>query len=116
MPRRKNNIWKNKITFSNLLSAHKRAKKGKRFRDEVIRFEMDLEENLMSIGKELLNGTYEFGRFREFRIYEPKERIIMASPYKDRVIPQWCVENFIKPYSIPPLAPGAGMKAPIIKT
>ena len=79
MPRRKNNIWRNKITFSNLLAAHKRAKKGKRFRDEVIRFEMNLEENLMNIGKELLNGSYEFGHFREFRIYEPKERLTIKS-------------------------------------
>lgn len=97
MPRRKNNIWRNKITFSNLLAAHKRAKKGKRFRDEVIRFEMNLEENLMNIGKELLNGTYEFGRFREFRIYEPKERIIKVLPYRDRIVHQLYVEECLKP-------------------
>ena len=97
MPKRKNNVWKKCITFSNLLSAHNRAKKGKRFREEVIRFEMNLEENLMEIGKELLNGSYKFGRYREFTIYEPKERHIKFLPYRDRIVHQLYVEEYLKP-------------------
>lgn len=97
MPRRKNDIWKKSITFSNLLLAHKRAKKGKRFREEVIKFEMNLEENLMKIGRELLDGTYEFGKFREFTIYEPKERKIKVLPYRDRIVHQLYVEECLKP-------------------
>lgn len=97
MPKRKNNVWKKCITFSKLLLAHNRAKKGKRFREEVIRFEMNLEENLMTIGKELLLGTYKFGDFREFTIYEPKERKIKVLPYRDRIVHQLYVEECLKP-------------------
>lgn len=97
MSKRRNNIWESKITFSNLLLAHNRAKKGKRFREEVIRFEMNLEENLIKIGKELLSGTYEFGKFREFKIYEPKERLIKVLPYRDRIVHQLYVEECLKP-------------------
>ena len=45
--------------------------------------------------------TYKHGRYKEFKVYEPKERIIKASNYIDRVVHQWYVENFIKPYFVP---------------
>lgn len=44
---------------------------------------------------------YKHGGYTKFKIYEPKERIIMASEYKDRVVHQWYVEKFIKPYFVP---------------
>ncbi len=97
MPKRQNNIWEKTITFSKLLSAHKRAKKGKKFREEIIKFEMNLEENLIQIGNQLKNGTYEFGKFREFTIYEPKERKIKVLPYRDRIVHQLYVEECLKP-------------------
>ena len=34
-------------------------------------------------------------------MYEPKERTIQALPYQDRIVHQWYVEEFIKPYIIP---------------
>ena len=79
------------------MEAHNRAKKGKRFRKEVILFEMNLEENLIEIGQELLNNTYEFGKYREFFIYEPKERRIKVLPYRDRIVHQLYVEEILKP-------------------
>ena len=41
------------------------------------------------------------GNYFEFRVYEPKERIIHALPYVDRIVHQWYVEEFIKPYIVP---------------
>lgn len=79
------------------MEAHNKAKKGKRFRNEVILFEQDLESNLFEIARELKRGTYKPLGYREFYVYEPKERLIKAAPYKDRVIHQWYVLNFIKP-------------------
>ncbi|NLI12812.1 MAG: RNA-dependent DNA polymerase [Peptococcaceae bacterium] len=90
-------IFDHALTFSKLLEAHLRARKGKRFREEVIRFEMDLEGNLTALARKLKNGTYRLQGYREFTIYEPKERLIRAAPYCDRVIHQWYVINFIKP-------------------
>ena len=39
--------------------------------------------------------------YRKFKIYEPKERIIWALPFRDRVMHQWYVEEFIKPIFLP---------------
>ena len=46
-------------------------------------------------------NRYQFGKYREFVVYEPKERIIKSLPYRDRVVHQWFVEEFIKPYYYP---------------
>lgn len=81
-----------------MLNAHERASKGKKNKSEVIIFEMDLETNIVRIIDEIRNGTYQFGEYREFIIYEPKERIIKSLPYRDRIVHQWYIEEFIKPY------------------
>lgn len=41
------------------------------------------------------------GQYREFKIYEPKERVIKSLPFRDRIVHQWVVHEFIKPYYIP---------------
>lgn len=84
-----------------LLEAHERAKKGKNNRPEIIRFEMDLESNLINLLHKLKTRQYRASAYHEFYIYEPKERLIKSLPYKDRIIHQWYVEEFIKPYFIP---------------
>ena len=43
MPKRVNDIYVEKITFSKLLEAHNKCKKHKRFKKQVIEFEMNLE-------------------------------------------------------------------------
>lgn len=101
MPKRVNNVFKENITFSKLLEAHNKCKKNKRFKKQVIEFEMNLERNIIEIGRSLLSGSYTFSKYFEFTIYEPKERKIKTLNYKDRVVICWYVENFLKPYFKP---------------
>lgn len=75
MPKRINHIFQKQITFTKLLEAHQKTKKGKRFKKQVIEFEMDLETNLLQIGRELKNGRYNFSKYFEFTIYEPKKKM-----------------------------------------
>lgn len=92
------NIYDEKLTFENLLEAHKRASKNKTTKRDLLKFNIDLETNIINIYNELKKGTYKTGKYREFVVYEPKKRIIKALPYKDRVVQQWYIEEFIKPY------------------
>lgn len=101
MPKTVRNVYDKAVTFENLLKAHKKARRGKREKREVILFELNLESELLRIEQELKYGKYKYGEYKEFKIYEPKERTIMASSYIDRIIHQWYVENFIKPYFVP---------------
>ena len=86
------------LTFDKMLSAHYRAVKNKRKKKEVILFEMDLENNIINLIDDIKNKTYHLGKYREFKVYEPKERLIKSLPYRDRIVHQWYVEEFIKPY------------------
>lgn len=101
MPKKIKNCFYSKLTFENLLSAHKRSRKNKPYKSEVILFELNLENNLINLLNQIRNHTYHLGNYFEFTIYEPKERKIKALPYRDRIVHQWYVEEFIKPYIVP---------------
>ncbi|WP_018749870.1 RNA-directed DNA polymerase [Paenibacillus sanguinis] len=89
-------LFKEIVSFENLEAAYRSAAKLKRYRTDVLKFTRNLEENLINIQNELIHKTYEVGRYREFYVYEPKKRLIMALPFKDRVV-QWAIYRVIEP-------------------
>lgn len=95
------NCFYKSITFEKFILAHNRAKKHKGYKDEVIKFEFDLENNLYNLMDSIKNNTYKLSNYFSFKVYEPKERTIKALPYKDRIVHQWYIEEFIKPYIVP---------------
>lgn len=101
MPKKIKNCFDENITFAKFLAAYKRAKLQKTYKKEVIEFEMSLENNLTNLMRKIQNGTYRLGKYYQFTVYEPKERIIQALPFVDRIVHQWYVEEFIKPYIVP---------------
>lgn len=101
MPKKIKKCFDENLTFQKFLEAHYRAKKHKSYKSDVIKFEMNLENNITNLLNEVKNNRYRIGKYNTFKIYEPKERLIKALPYKDRVVHQWYVEEFIKPYIIP---------------
>lgn len=46
------------LTFDKLLKAHNRASKGKKTKNEIIIFEMDLETNLIRLLKDIKHKRY----------------------------------------------------------
>ena len=95
------NVFDRKLTYIKLIEAHYRAVLGKKKKREVLLFEEDLETNVYNLLYKLERGIYKLGKYREFKVYEPKERTIKSLPYKDRVVHQWYVEEFIKPFYVP---------------
>jgi len=81
-----NNLYPAIYSFESLHAAYLRARRGKRTRAEVQRFELDLEGNLIQLHNELVLGTYKTGKYRQFIVPEPKERIVAALPFRDRVV------------------------------
>lgn len=101
MPKTIRNCYYRKLTFDNLYNAYIRASLNKRNKRSVIKFSVDLETYLSNIYNELYNNSYKSSKYREFIIYEPKKRIIKALPFRDRIVHQWYIEEFIKPYIVP---------------
>lgn len=70
---------------SNLAYAFIKASRGKQAKKEVISFRAHLWDNLNEMGRTLFDGTYRFGQYHTFTIFDPKERLICAAPFRDRV-------------------------------
>jgi len=90
-----------RLTYEALLEAHKKSKKGKGYRTELIKFNLKQEEYIMWLYKELKNMTYKHGGYQVFYITEPKLRKIEKSRYIDRIVHRWLVDNFLIPLYVP---------------
>lgn len=83
-----NNLFEKTCSFESLLSAYKRAKRGKSRRESVARFNWRLEAHILRLSEELLAGAYRPGFYRSFIVHDAKKRHIQAAPFRDRVVHQ----------------------------
>ena len=72
--------------MENLYSAWHKVSLGKSAKSSILNFYRNLDKNLASIAQDLQNGTYRPGPYNRFLIKDPKERIISASPVRDRIV------------------------------
>jgi RNA-directed DNA polymerase len=79
-------LFDNVCAADNLYSAYRKARKGKRNRPDVVKFELNLETELQDLREALINQTYTPGPFKHFTIYERKARLISVAPFRDRVL------------------------------
>jgi retron-type reverse transcriptase len=70
----------------NLRHAFINAARGKRDRQEVTDFSARLDENLAALRDELISGDVAVGDYHFFRVYDPKERLICAASFRERVL------------------------------
>lgn len=70
----------------NLRLAFWRAARGKRTRRDAAAFGERLDENLADLARDLAEGTYRVGPVHQFTIHDPKERLITAPCFRDRVL------------------------------
>lgn len=84
------------ISKENLYRAAYMASRGRRYRDTVADFNFCLEDEIERLHRELASKTYRHGRYRVFRVYDPKQRSIAAAPFRDRVV-HHAVHDVIEP-------------------
>lgn len=58
MPKKIKNGFYENLTFEKIVQAHQRARKNKKYKNEVIKYEFNLENNLINLINQLKNGTY----------------------------------------------------------
>lgn len=83
--------------FENLYKAYKKAKAGKKFNGSTARFQMMSLEGIHLLKEQLENRTYKMNPYNEFKIYEPKERIIQSCSFKDKVVQHCLCDNVLHP-------------------
>ena len=101
MPKTIRNRFDKVLSYESLMEAHKKSRKGKGYRNEIIYFNLKQEEYIMWLYNELKNMTYKHGGYQVFYVTEPKLRKIEKSRYIDRIVHRWIVDNFLAPYFVP---------------
>lgn len=86
MPIRHGNLFDRVANLDALHSAYLKARKGKRRKRPIQAFERDLGANLARLERELQDGTYRPGPYRQFWVHEPKPRRISAPTFRDVVV------------------------------
>lgn len=79
-----NDYFDKSVSFGNLYSGLKKSCRNVRWKDSVIGYENKSLLNTYRLRRNLVNKTYRISRYQVFKIYEPKERIIVASRIVDR--------------------------------
>ena len=90
------NIKERVTDFGNLRDAYFHARRNKRFRNEVLEFSANLEDNLHDLQKALRDQTYVPGPYKKKVIHDPVDRLIMWQAFIHRVV-QWAVYQVINP-------------------
>lgn len=83
-------------SFRNLELAYRKARKGKRNKYSVQKFEYNLEQNLLQLKQELETFIYRPRPLKQFVIKDPKTRVISSSHFRDRVV-HHALCNIIQP-------------------
>jgi RNA-directed DNA polymerase len=83
--------------FENLLEAYKNCRRGKRATIGDQKFFTNYPERLLEIQDELKANFYKWGTYREFYVVDPKKRLIMAAPFKDRIV-HHAIHRVISPF------------------
>lgn len=73
-------------SWHNLNLAFYKACKGKGLSQEVLLYKQNLDANLRLLQAQILSGTISVGKYHYFTIYDPKERIICAAAFDERVL------------------------------
>lgn len=86
MPVRHDRLFGQIASFNALRMAARRAIRGKRKKPGAAGFQFGLERELLRLERELKNGSYEPGRYIEIELKKPKQRLVSAAPFRDRVV------------------------------
>ena len=87
-----------KVTdFHNMYRAYRRSKCGKGYKKSSARFNLVALDGVNLLIQQLKNKTYTVSDYTEFKVFEPKERIIQTTSFKDKVVQHCLCDNVIMP-------------------
>lgn len=85
------------VSLENLCEAWSEFIRGKRNKKDVQEFQMRLMDEILSLYADLSTGTYKHGSYHEFRINDPKPRVIHKASVRDRLL-HHAVHRKLYPY------------------
>jgi hypothetical protein len=92
-----NNDFKIITDFGSLYKAYQKARSGSRFTASSTKFQSAALDGIHQIKRRLETKTYKIGNYNEFVVYEPKERIIKACTFQDKIVQHSLCDNVLIP-------------------
>ena len=83
--------------FDAIYEAYRKSKRGKGYNQSRLRFEMAALDGVLQIKRLLETKRFEVSAYNQFKVYEPKERIIEAGSFKDKIIQHSLCDNVLLP-------------------
>ena len=94
--KRAKSLFNQIVSYENLRLAWLKARKGKSNKPAVRNFSRNLNKNLEKLQKRMCASPPEFSSYAQFKINDPKERIISIVPFSDRII-HHAIMNVLEP-------------------
>ncbi len=85
------------IDFNNMYKAFRKSKSGKGFKKSSARFNVMALDGINTLIEQLRSRTYTISEYNEFKVYEPKEREIKTTSFKDKVVQHSLCDNVLLP-------------------
>ena len=85
------------IDFGNMYRAFRKSKCGKGYKRSSARFDLAALDGVNALIRQLKDKTYRISDYTEFKVYEPKERLIQTTSFKEKVIQHSLCDNVLMP-------------------
>ena len=76
------------FSLNNIFKAWGKFRRGKTGKNDVMNFELHLEDNLFYLYEDLRSGVYKHSSYKYFQIFDNKKRDIYKAEVRDRVVHQ----------------------------
>ena len=87
-----------KVTdFESLYKAYQKSKKGKGHNQSRLKFEIAALDGVLQIKRLLETKKYNVSPYNQFTVFEPKERVIEAGSFKDKIVQHSLCDNILLP-------------------
>lgn len=83
--------------FDNLYRAYQTSKNNRSYKKSAMYFQLNAVEELRKLQKELKNHTYKVSGYTTFTVKYPKERVVKACKFKDKVVQHVLCDNILVP-------------------
>lgn len=80
-----------------MYKAYKKSCRNRSYKMSAMKFSLNVISNLEKIQNELISRKYKVTRYTEFTVFEPKERIILACLFKDKIVQHVLCDNILVP-------------------
>lgn len=86
MPKRHADLFGQIANFQALTVAARLAVLEKRKKPGAAAFMANFEREILRLERQLQDGSYRPGRYVVIKVHDPKERMVSAAPFRDRVV------------------------------